>query len=45
MFALCASFCSEERDELLQCLLVAASIDGETVVIDRLAEWLVVHAG
>jgi hypothetical protein len=34
----------EERDELLKCLLVAASVGGEAVV-QRLKERLLVHAG
>ena len=42
--ALHLSLSPEERDELLQCLLVAASIDGETV-IERLEECLLELAG
>lgn len=39
-----ASLLSEDRDELLQCLLLAASISGETV-IERLEECLLELAG
>ena len=42
--ALYAYASPEERDELLPCLLIAASIDGETV-IQRLEQYLLVMAG
>ena len=42
--ALYSSLSPEEREELLQCLLVAASIDGDTV-IERLEECLLELAG
>ena len=42
--ALYHSLSLDERDELLQCLLIAASIGGETV-IQRLEEYLLVKAG
>jgi predicted HAD superfamily phosphohydrolase len=42
--ALYSSLSPEERDELLQCLLIAASISGETV-IQRLEECLLELAG
>ena len=42
--ALHSSLSPEDRDELLQCLLIAASISGETV-IERLEECLLELAG
>ncbi|MBN1837870.1 MAG: hypothetical protein JW820_18580 [Spirochaetales bacterium] len=42
--ALYSSLSPAERDELLQCLLVAASIGGEAV-IQRLEEYLLELAG
>lgn len=41
---LCSSPSPAERDELLQCLLIAASVSGETV-IQRLEECLLLLAG
>jgi hypothetical protein len=41
--ALYASLSPGERDELLQCLLIAASISGE-MVVERLGAWLLAHA-